>query len=337
MPVSKISDRRRRGRGRPAGRGGSASAPRPLRARSLVVDRLAEHVPEPAERLLADRHGDRRARVDRRRRRARGRPSSPSRPRGRGRRRDAAAPRRSASTRADRRARASRCARAVLISGSPSGKTASITTPLISMILPTFWPSFCSGMCLLERRFGCAGQAAARPPARDPESSEAPLLADPAWGTPVRSLSARPPGRVVEASDVRGDERGEHLRTVRAQRAALRRGGYRSWSDRPAAQRAACGRGPDLLERVQVLERRRSAQVVARALRARRSPEASAHGSWRRSSSGLPSVASMLPMPTSATARRPPPARAAARGGAAGGRSRSAARAARAAPSGARA
>ena len=60
-----------------------------------IVDRLAEHVPEPAERLLADRDGDRRAGVDHVDRRAGCRRWRPSRPRGRGRRRGAAAPPRS--------------------------------------------------------------------------------------------------------------------------------------------------------------------------------------------------------------------------------------------------
>ncbi len=62
-------------------------------ARPLVVDRLAENVPEPAERRLADGHRDRGAGVEDVDAARRGRRSSPSRPRGRDRRRGAAAPR----------------------------------------------------------------------------------------------------------------------------------------------------------------------------------------------------------------------------------------------------
>ena len=57
-----------------------------------LVDRVAEHVPEPAEGHVADGHRDRRRRCRRRRSRGRSRRSSPSRPRGRGRRRGAAGP-----------------------------------------------------------------------------------------------------------------------------------------------------------------------------------------------------------------------------------------------------
>jgi hypothetical protein len=32
--------------------------------------------------------------------------------------------------------------------------------------LPTFWPFFWSGMCLLERWLGCAAEDAAWPPAQ---------------------------------------------------------------------------------------------------------------------------------------------------------------------------
>ena len=73
----------------PAGGSGSASWPRPGRP----VDRLADHVEDAAERLLADRHGDRRAGVDRRPCRGAGRRSSPWRRRGPSRCRGAAAPR----------------------------------------------------------------------------------------------------------------------------------------------------------------------------------------------------------------------------------------------------
>src|SRR5215212_3195040 len=78
------------------------------------------------------------------------------------------------------------------------------------MTLPTFWPLFWSGMCLLERRFGCAAEAVAAPPAEGSESSEAsPLPIH--QGKRLSVLRQRlHPGGVIEASDVRGNERGKH-------------------------------------------------------------------------------------------------------------------------------
>src|SRR5512133_3501931 len=123
-----------------------------------------------------------------------------------------------------------------------------MTTPLISTTLPTFWfwPLFWSGMCLLERRFGCGGQASAGPPARDSESSEAiPLPNGP--GVLLSVLCHRGhPGRVIEASDVRGDERREH-RSNSIRRRACRYGPLvGSWrtgpprSERLAAETRIC-------------------------------------------------------------------------------------------------
>src|SRR3954469_8053457 len=99
------------------------------------------------------------------------------------------------------------------------------------MTLPTFWPLFWSGMCFLEGWLGCAAEGAPVAAARCPESSEAPL-------DPIRLrirlsvLCQRPhPGRVIEASDVRGDERWEHClnsipegRSVTGRRGPGRRG-----------------------------------------------------------------------------------------------------------------
>ena len=72
-------------------------------------------------------------------------------------------------------------------------------------------------MRLLERCVGCRAGAAIVPPAQRPESSEA--LAGTSSipqevGLAHVVLDRRHPGGVVEASDVRGDERGEHTRTV---------------------------------------------------------------------------------------------------------------------------
>ena len=53
-----------RGRGKRAGRGGSTSARRPCRRGACLVDRLADHVPDPAQRRVADGNRDRRAGVD---------------------------------------------------------------------------------------------------------------------------------------------------------------------------------------------------------------------------------------------------------------------------------
>jgi len=66
-------------------------------------------------------------------------------------------------------------------------------------------------MCLLERWFGCAAGRAPPRAAREPESSEA--LPDPIRLRIRLSVLGhrRHPGVVIEASDVRRDERGEHL------------------------------------------------------------------------------------------------------------------------------
>ena len=95
MPVSKISTFGRQGRRSREGRGGSTSARASAGGARLLIHRLAEDVPDPAERHVADGHRDRAARVERRRCRGRCRRSHPSLPRARGRRRGAAAPPRS--------------------------------------------------------------------------------------------------------------------------------------------------------------------------------------------------------------------------------------------------
>ena len=135
MPVSKISIVGERS---PNAGGSRWIGQRSPFAGFLAVDRVADDVPDPAERLFADGHRDRRCRCRRSRRRGRARRSSPWRPRGRDRRRGAAAPPRSA--RACRRPSGTWMRSAWLISGSWSGKTASSTTPLISTIFPVFLP-----------------------------------------------------------------------------------------------------------------------------------------------------------------------------------------------------
>jgi hypothetical protein len=68
-------------------------------------------------------------------------------------------------------------------------------------------------MRLLERCVRCRAGAAMEPPAQRPESSEALAGASSVLqevGLAHVVLDRRHPGSVVEASDVRGDERGEH-------------------------------------------------------------------------------------------------------------------------------
>src|SRR6476661_6299584 len=122
------------------------------------------------------------------------------------------------------------------------------------MTLPTFWPLFWSGMCLLERWFGCAAEGAPLSAAQGSESTEA-------LREPIRLRMRFPvlcqrshPGRVIEASDVRGDERWEHARTVSAASRALR------LQHGAAAQRAG-GSAGETLQRVQLLESLRGAQI----------------------------------------------------------------------------
>src|SRR5207253_5155033 len=96
-----------------------------------------------------------------------------------------------------------------------SGKTASITTPLITTILPTLRAfSFDSGMRLLERWFRnrtWSAKALQKPrqciEARRDEAHA---------GEPSVLLERRHPGGVVEASADRGDERRDHASTVPA-------------------------------------------------------------------------------------------------------------------------
>ena len=145
-------DLRGRARRTPAGRGGSASARASAGGAVLAVDGLAEDVQDAAERDLADRHRDRRAGVD---------DVDPAGEAvGRVHRdrahpvvaevllhlRDQVGRRRAARSAAPSRSRAA-C----------SGKTASTTTPLISIRCPTFSPSPAGlpflAISLLERRF----------------------------------------------------------------------------------------------------------------------------------------------------------------------------------------
>src|ERR687888_1402211 len=106
---------------------------------------------------------------------------------------------------------------AVLISGSVPGKTASITTPLISTILPTLRAFSCdSGMRLLEGGFR-GGVRSAKALQKPRQCIEARCdVAHPS--EPCIPLERRHPGGVVEASAVRGDERRDHTRTVPARR-----------------------------------------------------------------------------------------------------------------------
>src|SRR5207248_10903106 len=103
----------------------------------------------------------------------------------------------------------------VLISGSCSGKTASITTPLISTILPTLRAlPFDSGMRLLEggSRVRTGSAKALQKPRQCIEARR-----DEAHpGEPGILLERRHPGGVVEASAVRADERRDHTSTVPA-------------------------------------------------------------------------------------------------------------------------
>ena len=90
-------------------------------------------------------------------------------------------------------------------------------------------------MCLLERCVGCAADPAREPPLSARESIEAPSSGRSSRGKPRLPVSAgRHPGGVVEASDVRGDERREHCWNS----IARTRRRYRSPQDRAAAERA---------------------------------------------------------------------------------------------------
>src|SRR5206468_5352327 len=103
--------------------------------------------------------------------------------------------------------------RAVLISGSESVKTASMTTPLISMILPRFCALDWSDMRLLERLAGLATgarQATHKRRTKSPESSGARAASSLDLEEAERVCRGRHPGGVIELSDARADRRGEH-------------------------------------------------------------------------------------------------------------------------------
>src|SRR6187200_1969766 len=85
-----------------------------------------------------------------------------------------------------------------------------MTTPLISTILPTFWPFSCSGMRLLERWVGCGARAASQPHAQDREFTEAQTALILDRKRPAILAERRHPGGVIEASDVRADEGRDH-------------------------------------------------------------------------------------------------------------------------------
>src|SRR5213592_4374274 len=94
--------------------------------------------------------------------------------------------------------------------GSFCGKTASMTTPLISTILPTLLPFVldCSGMWLLERDRGRYETPRAPEAQPQPRQSTEPLLQNrlPTEVGPVSRHRLDTLG-VVEASDIRGDQR----------------------------------------------------------------------------------------------------------------------------------
>ncbi len=183
MPVSKISIAGERS---PKAGGSRWIGQRSPFAGLLAVDGVADHVPDAAERLFADGHGDRPLACPRPRLRGRARRSSPWPRPGRDRRRGAAAPPRSA--RASRRPRATWMLSAWLISGSRSGKTASSTTPLISTIFPVFLPLLLSATeSPLMRRGRRRSRAAAgsahssRARVRAPRSNRPRLRSLPPW------------------------------------------------------------------------------------------------------------------------------------------------------------
>src|SRR5919198_4499239 len=109
---------------------------------------------------------------------------------------------------------------AVLISGSCSGKTASITTPLISMILPTLRAlPFDSGMRLLKGL--SKGRTRSAKALQKPRQCIEARSDEPHAGEPGVLLECRHPGGVVEASAVGTDERRDHGLTVPADRLSL--------------------------------------------------------------------------------------------------------------------
>ena len=140
MPVSKISTFGERssksGGSRWIGQRSVAVGASPL-----LVDRVAEDVPEPAERHVADGHRDRRARVDHvdAAREAVGRVHRD------GAHAVVAEVLLHLGDELDLAALAARDPQRRVDRGQPPGKTASMTTPLISISLPTFawcrsWP-----------------------------------------------------------------------------------------------------------------------------------------------------------------------------------------------------
>ena len=155
---------------------------------------------------VADRHGDRLAGVDDVDAARRGRRSSPWRPRGRGRRRGAAAPPRSARLLAVLRP-GCRSEAPCRSPAARSVKTASMTTPLISITLPTFRSDRSVQACVSWARMsGAAGAAARRrlPSAR--QSTEAWPRTLRQFVLPCVVLERRHPGGVVDASAVRAEQ-----------------------------------------------------------------------------------------------------------------------------------
>src|SRR5919199_2685589 len=147
--------------------------------------------------------------------------------------------------------------RAVLISGSCSGKTASITTPLISTILPTLRAlPFDSGMRLLKSasRGGTGSAKALHKPRQCIEAR-----CDEAHPSePGVLLERRHPGGVVEASAVGADERRDHGLTVPVDCVSLHLLG--AWGGKLALRAEERGADPALQLQVAVV-RVRSADV----------------------------------------------------------------------------
>ena len=101
----------------------------------------------------------------------------------------------------------SEISRAVRISGRRSGKTASSTTPLISMIFPTLVlaTSCWSGMGLLKG-FAWLGVCGAKAPQEPAHRTRVPARLVPGPAALLTTQRRRHTGVVVEPSDVRGDE-----------------------------------------------------------------------------------------------------------------------------------
>src|SRR5258708_873044 len=104
------------------------------------------------------------------------------------------------------------------MSGRRSVKTASTTTPLISITLPTFFAvDPFSAMGLLKGGFRGAAQRGSEPPAKRGQSNRAPrrIVAVLAAVQAVLLERVRHTGGVVEVSAVRGDRGSENGHSCR--------------------------------------------------------------------------------------------------------------------------